>query len=180
MCFLGLYPWHMAVPRLGVHLKLQLLAYTTATATPDPSRVCDLHHSSQQRQILSPLSEAMDRTLNLMDPSRICFFFMSGTPPRHILDSTYKWYHIVFVSLSDLLHLVWSSPGPSMLLQMSWFLSFYDQVIFHCIYGLSLLYPFICWWMFRLCPCLGCCEQCWYEDGVHVSVRSTVLLFLST
>ena len=35
--FLGLYPQHMAVPRLGVKLELQLLAYTTGTATPDLS-----------------------------------------------------------------------------------------------------------------------------------------------
>ena len=44
--FLGLHLWHMEVPRLGVKLELQLLA--TATATLDPSHVCDLHHSSQQ------------------------------------------------------------------------------------------------------------------------------------
>ena len=43
----------MEIPRLGVKLKLQLPAYTTATATPDPSCICDLHHhSSQQCQIL--------------------------------------------------------------------------------------------------------------------------------
>ena len=36
----------MEVPRLGVKLELQLPAYTTATATPEPSRVCDLHHRS--------------------------------------------------------------------------------------------------------------------------------------
>ena len=41
-CFLGLHPWHMEVPMLGVQLELQLLAYTTATATQDPSHVCDL------------------------------------------------------------------------------------------------------------------------------------------
>ena len=45
----------------------------TAIATPDPSRICDLHHSSQQWQILNPLSEARDRIRNLMVPSRICF-----------------------------------------------------------------------------------------------------------
>ena len=33
--FLGLRLWHVEVPRLGVELDLQLLAYTTATATPD-------------------------------------------------------------------------------------------------------------------------------------------------
>ena len=30
LLFLGLHPWHMDVPRLGVELELQLLAYTTA------------------------------------------------------------------------------------------------------------------------------------------------------
>ena len=47
-CFLGPHPWHMVIPRLGVELELQLPAYTTAAATPDPSCVCDLHHSSRQ------------------------------------------------------------------------------------------------------------------------------------
>ena len=65
-CFLGPHLWHMEVPRLGAESELQLPAYTTATATPDPSRVCDLHHSSQQRRILNPLSKARDRTLNLI------------------------------------------------------------------------------------------------------------------
>ena len=37
----------------------------TSLPTADPSRICDLHHSSQQRQILNPLSEARDRTCNL-------------------------------------------------------------------------------------------------------------------
>ena len=36
-----------------VELELQLLAYTTATATPDPSWVCNLHHSSRQCWILN-------------------------------------------------------------------------------------------------------------------------------
>ena len=48
-----------------------LLAYTTATATQDPSRICDLHHSSQQWWILNPLREAGDRTCILMDTSQI-------------------------------------------------------------------------------------------------------------
>ena len=46
--FLGPHPWHMEVPRLGVESELQLPAYTAATATPDPSRICDLHHCSRK------------------------------------------------------------------------------------------------------------------------------------
>ena len=57
--------WHMEVPRLGVKSELQLPAYVTAIAMPDPS------HSLQQCQIPNPLSKASDRTCILMDPSRI-------------------------------------------------------------------------------------------------------------
>ena len=57
----------MEVPRLGIELELQLPAYTTATATQDPSHICDLHHSSWQRGIFNPLSKATDQTCILMD-----------------------------------------------------------------------------------------------------------------
>ena len=46
--------------------------YAIAAATPDLSHICDLHHSSQQHWILNLLSEARDRTHNLMVPSQIC------------------------------------------------------------------------------------------------------------
>ena len=59
-CFLGPHLEHMEGPGLGVKSELQLTAYTTASATPDPSHVCDLHHSSWQRQIPDLLSEARD------------------------------------------------------------------------------------------------------------------------
>ena len=59
----------MGVPRPGVELVLQLLAYTTTTATAmqDPSHVCDLHRSLQQHRILNPLREARDQTCILME-----------------------------------------------------------------------------------------------------------------
>ena len=50
----------MEVPRLRVELEPQPPAYTTARALPDPSRICDLHHSSRQGQIPDPLSKARD------------------------------------------------------------------------------------------------------------------------
>ena len=70
-CFLGLHLQHMEVPRLGVESELQLLAYPTAMAKSDLSRVHDLHHSPQQCCILNPPSEARDPTHILMDTSRI-------------------------------------------------------------------------------------------------------------
>ena len=82
----GLFFLVKALPRDGIwiafffrsapeayELKLQLLAIATATARWDPSRVCDLHHSSWQRWIPDSLSEAgiKDQTQILMDTSWI-------------------------------------------------------------------------------------------------------------
>ena len=38
---------------------------------PDLSRIYDLHHRSQQRWILNPLSEAREQTRFLMGPSQV-------------------------------------------------------------------------------------------------------------
>jgi len=68
----------MEVPRLGVKSGLHLLAYTTAT--PVPSHVCNLHHSSWQCWILNPQSEARDGTHILMDTS----LFILAEPQREL------------------------------------------------------------------------------------------------
>ena len=59
----------MEVPRIGVELELQLLAYTTATATQELSHICDLHQSSLATLVLNPLYKAMDQTRILVDAS---------------------------------------------------------------------------------------------------------------
>ena len=69
--FFGLHLQHMEVPSLGAKLELQLLVYTTAVATPDPSCVCELHRSSQQCWICNPLSRTWDQTHVLMDTSQL-------------------------------------------------------------------------------------------------------------
>ena len=61
----------MEGPGLGVESELLLPAYARAIATQDPSRVCDLYHSSRQRRNLDLLSKGRDQTLNLMVSSRI-------------------------------------------------------------------------------------------------------------
>ena len=63
----------MEIPRLGVQSELQLPAYTIGIAMPNPSHVCDLHHSSQQLWILNPLGEAQDPLGVLMDTSPVCY-----------------------------------------------------------------------------------------------------------
>ena len=62
-------------------IELQLLAYTTATATWDPSRICNLYHSSGQHQIFNPLSKSRDWTHILIDTSWSHFrWTIVGTP----------------------------------------------------------------------------------------------------
>ena len=73
--FLGPYLQHLEIPRLGVELELQLPAHSTARATQNPSRFCDLHNSSWQRRIPNPMREARDQTCILMAVSRDCYLW---------------------------------------------------------------------------------------------------------
>ena len=82
----------MEIPRLGVQSELQLLTYTIATATPDPSLVCNLPHSSQQHWILKPLSQARGWTCNLMVPGQIHFHCATSGTPEHTLKQSEQEY----------------------------------------------------------------------------------------
>ena len=73
--------------------------YTTATATPDPSCICDLHHSSRPHRILNPIIEARDQTRNLMVPSRIRFHWATtGTP------ETFNCYTILSILYEECIY----------------------------------------------------------------------------
>ena len=85
-CFLGLHWRHMEVPRLGVQSELQLLTYTTATARPDLSHVCDLYHISWQCQTLNSLSKGRDQMWILMNTS--WFYYLWATMGTSILSFT--------------------------------------------------------------------------------------------
>ena len=79
--FFRAHPWHMEVPKLGVELELHLLGYTTATATWDPSSICNLHFSSQQHWVFNPLIQDRDWTCILMDASPVHLRWATkGTP----------------------------------------------------------------------------------------------------
>ena len=81
----------MEIPSLGVKLELQPLAYTTATATQDLSRVWDLHHSSWQCWIFSHSARpGMEPASSWILVGFINCWAMKGTPSfslnlRHIL-----------------------------------------------------------------------------------------------
>ena len=81
LVFLGLLPQHVEVRGKS---ELQLPAYSTATAMPDPSHVCDLHHSSRQRRILNPLS---GRPGMEPSPSWILVRFVFAEPRRELIAS---------------------------------------------------------------------------------------------
>ena len=83
----------MEVPRLGVELELQLLAYTTATATGDLSCIRDLHHSSWHYQILNPLNKARDQTYILLDTRQVL------NPLSHNGNSKSLFLFFVFLGL---------------------------------------------------------------------------------
>ena len=68
---LWLYLQHTEVPTLGVKLEPHPPAYTTTTAMPDLSHICDLHCSLWQCQILNLLSEARDQACILKYISQI-------------------------------------------------------------------------------------------------------------
>jgi len=61
----------MEVPRLGVEVELQLLAYTTTTTMPDLSHICSLHTAHGNARSLTHCMGARDQTYILMDTSEI-------------------------------------------------------------------------------------------------------------
>ena len=81
LLFLWLHQWHMEVLRLGVESEPDLPAYATATAMPDLSLICELHHSLWQCWILNSLSKTRDRTCILTEISQVRYHWATaGTP----------------------------------------------------------------------------------------------------
>ena len=81
---LGPHSRHMEIPRLGVQSELQLLATVIATATPDPSSVCDLHHSAPWvRQGIEPTY------------SWFLVRFISAAPQQELLERFLKYTNLI-------------------------------------------------------------------------------------
>ena len=62
------------------------------------------------------------------------------------------------------------------ILQMARFPTFYSWIIFHCVFSLQFLYPFIYQWTSMLFPCPGYCEWCCNVIGVQISLRDGDLI----
>ena len=94
----------MEVPRLGVQSELQLPAYATVTATPDPSCIFDLHHSSWQSGILNPLSETRDGPVS----SWILVGFITTEPQLELQEQTLDTHHNLDEALEN--YVEWEKP----------------------------------------------------------------------
>ena len=88
----------------------------------------------------------------------------------HVSDA---WYLSFF---SWLLHLVWSSLSPSVLLQISnGIISFSFMAEQHSIVYVSHLYPFTWQWTLRLFPVLAIVNTAAMNIGVHISFQISFL-----
>ena len=85
-------------------LELQLLAYTTATATPDLSHIFNLCHSSPQCWILNPLSGARDWTCILVNTSQVCNLLNHN---GNCCSTNIYWAPVMFQGLISVLGIQW-------------------------------------------------------------------------
>ena len=153
MCvFLGTHPQQKEVPRLGVESKIQLPAYGTATAMPDPNHICDPHQ--RQCWILNPLSKARD----LMDTIR----FVSSDPQWELTYFSFISLVLCFLSYFYIKHKMYNkhNKGKS-LSSLIWLLRtshlWVVSKFISNLYGLELLSSYL----FRLA---SISTVLWYSD----------------
>ena len=107
-----------------------------------------------------------------------------------VLDSTYKWYHTVFVffCLTSLSIMFFSCIHVAANGRVS---SFYDWVIFHCVCACvccvhvcvvcvcvhTVPVLSICWWTLGLLPYLGFLDSAAVNIGAHVSFKISAFTF---
>ena len=75
-----------------IRVKATAAAYATATAMPDPSFICNLHHSLWQRQTFNPLGEARDQT---------CIFMGTIWVLNLLSHDRNSYEHIFMIKLSE-------------------------------------------------------------------------------
>ena len=116
-CSSGLYLQHTEVPRLAVESELHLPAYTTDTATQDPSHVpWPIHHSSWKSQILNLHSEARARTCIFMDASQILYRWATTGTPAEALFLSAETFRIIICSWWIYVYIIMKWPSLSLAL----------------------------------------------------------------
>ena len=173
--------WHMEVPRLGSNQSCSHQPLPQPQQWQDLSHICNLHHSSQQHQILNPLSEASDQNHILMDTSRVRYCWVTtGTPLWlfYIPNSLLKFWlysSILFPSsVSILISNVLNSLFGKLFISLS--LVFCVAVFFPCSFVwnkflcLLSLFNFPCLYettwkqlpnpVLKVCPCMGASRLC--------------------
>ena len=83
----------MEVPRLGVKLELQLLAYAMATAIVmrDLSHICDLYCNLWQCRILNLLNKSRNQTCILMDTGPVLNLLNHKGNSTVLLSRVFLW-----------------------------------------------------------------------------------------
>ena len=109
--FLGPQSQNMEIPRRGVESELQLLAYTTATAMPDPSHICNLPHSSWLRYLTHWMRPGIEPESAWTLVGFINHWAMMETPPCVFLCILYVMWKCPVSCLAPqrVLHTIWYS-----------------------------------------------------------------------
>ena len=106
--FLGLHPSPLAYGISWARGQIRTAAASLyhTTWTRDPSHICNLYHSSEQHQILNPLSRARDWTSILMDTSWVRYHWATMGTPRFCVAEKGFLNSIFFLNFSSSIFVV--------------------------------------------------------------------------
>ena len=143
---------HTHFPVLYSRIPLPIHARYNSLYPPNPQNVLP-SHSLLFPHPRNSKSSLLGHTLFLFS---VCYFYIGSSLPyfRFHKKSDILWY----LSFSFWLSSVSMRVSGSIHVAANGIRLFYGWVIFHCLYVPHHLNQFICWWTFRLFPCLSHCE----------------------
>ena len=130
-----------------------------------------LHLLIPNSQSFRPLLSSPLATISLLLCLRPLLFFRY-VHLFNILDFTYVTDITGYLPFFDLFQLIWYMSIHVAINDLISFF-FYSWIIFHCVYLPPFLYPLICWWTFRLSPCLGYCKLLELAGNIFRSQQAT-------